>query len=456
MRLSLKLIGLGSLLLVSCGPLQVGSTAQAPDNQTPDNQTSDNPAAIPDDVGSDDSAVSGLMPVQTLVPSPIQISLEALPEPYASESARKSPDVIAPPEDATLNVPAGFTVNVFASGLDRPRWLALTPDGDVLVTETRENRIRRLADEDGDGVAEVRETFATAQNGLDIPFGMAFSADAFFLGNSDEVRRFDWQAGETALAGQGEQILQLPGGGYNQHWTRNVVMAPEGDRLFVSIGSRSNVDEEPLPRAAVQTVALDGRNPQVFASGLRNPVGLDFHPVTGEPYVTVNERDGLGDDLVPDYFTQIREGEFFGWPYAYLSPENLDPRRLTRAGVSEAPEKVDEVRSPDVLFQAHSAALGLQFYEGDTFPQKYRNGAFVAFRGSWNRSEGTGYKIVFVPFDTAGRPTGGYEDFLTGFLVDPSGPTTWGRPVGLLVLPDGSLLLTEEANGRIYRIQYQG
>ncbi|MGB7085453.1 MAG: PQQ-dependent sugar dehydrogenase, partial [Phormidesmis sp.] len=232
-----------------------------------------------------------------------------------------------------------------------------------------------------------------------------------------------------------------------------VVVSPTGDQLYVSVGSRSNASEEPLPRASVQVMGLDGSNQQIFASGLRNPVGLDFHPQTQALYTTVNERDGLGDDLVPDYFTRIQAGEFFGWPYAYLSPENLDPRQLVD-GVSTAPEKASETRSPDVLFQSHSAALGLQFYDGSTFPERYQNGAFAAFRGSWNRSAGTGYKLVFIPFDE-GRPLGGYEDFLTGFLTDPSGPTTWGRPVGLLVLPDGSLLFTDEGNDRIYRIQYE-
>jgi glucose/arabinose dehydrogenase len=199
----------------------------------------------------------------------------------------------------------------------------------------------------------------------------------------------------------------------------------------------------------------DGSNPQTFAYGLRNPVGLDFHPKTGELYATVNERDGIGDDLVPDYFTRIRSGEFYGWPYAYLAPNLIEPRQMSN-GQSKRPDLVAKTQTPDVLFQAHSAALGLQFYDGQTFPEKYRNGAFVAFRGSWNRNQGTGYKVVFVPFDTSGRPQGDYEDFLTGFLVNPSVPTTWGRPVGLLVLPDGSLLVTEEANNRIYRIQYRG
>jgi glucose/arabinose dehydrogenase len=200
---------------------------------------------------------------------------------------------------------------------------------------------------------------------------------------------------------------------------------------------------------------LDGSNQQTFAYGLRNPVGLDFHPTTGELYATVNERDGLGDDLVPDYLTRVQQGGFYGWPYAYLTPNRIDPRQATN-GQSKRPDLVAQTTTPDILFQAHSAALGLQFYDGQTFPERYRNGAFVAFRGSWNRDQGTGYKVVFVPFDASGQPQGYYEDFLTGFLLDPSGPTTWGRPVGLLVLPDGSLLLTEEANNRIYRIQYRG
>jgi glucose/arabinose dehydrogenase len=351
-------------------------------------------------------------------------------------------------------VPKGFTVNVFAEGLNEPRWLALTPSGDVLVTETPDNRIRLLRDTNGDGAADVNQTFAEAANGLNIPFGMAFADGFFFLGNSAEVRRYPYSEGQQQLTGTGEKIADLPGGGYNQHWTRNVVASPDGQQLYVSVGSRSNADREPLPRASVQVMNLDGSNQQTFAYGLRNPVGLDFHPETGELYTTVNERDGLGDDLVPDYFTRIQQGDFYGWPYAYFSPDKLDPRQ-TSGGQSVNPELAAQTKAPDVLFQAHSAALGVQFYDGNTFPERYRNGAFVAFRGSWNRSAGTGYKIVFVPFEN-GRPTGEYEDFVTGFLTDPSVPTTWGRPVGVLVLPDGSLLFTEEPNGRIYRVQYQG
>lgn len=442
-----------SLLLVSCQQVTPSpTTTEVAPEQSTSTETSETVAEV------------AAIPAQTIIPTkplssqPIKISVDDLPAPYASQSARKSPNVIDPPANASLNVPEGFVVNVFAEGLDKPRWLALTPNGDVLVTETRENKIQRLIDADQDGVAESKETFASAQNGLNIPFGMAFATNSagqgsFFLGNTDEVLKFPFSSGQTALSGRGQKIASLPGGGYNQHWTRNVVVSPEGDRLYVSVGSKSNASEESPPRASIQTMGLDGSNVSTFASGLRNPVGLDFHPQTGELYATVNERDELGDDLVPDYFTRVQSGEFFGWPYAYLSPQNLDPRHLIN-GASKAPDLAVKTQTPDVLFQAHSAALGLQFYDGNTFPERYRQGAFVAFRGSWNRSAGTGYKIVFIPFDGDNRPTGSYEDFLTGFLTDPSGPTTWGRPVGLLVMPDGSLLVTDEANNKIYRIQY--
>jgi glucose/arabinose dehydrogenase len=426
---------------------QVEQSSQAPAAPTTSTQSKQQqPAAV---------ATKNLVPTETLTPQPIKITLATLPKPFASNSASKSPEVIPIPPNPTLKVPAGFQVNVYADNLDAPRWLALTPSGDVLVTETRQNRIRLLRDTDGDGVADVRKTFATSGNGVNIPFGMAFAGNSFFLGNTGAVLRFPYTNSQQQLTGEGQKIADLTPGGYNQHWTRNVVASPDGTKLYVTIGSRSNVDEEPLPRASVQVMNPDGSNPQTFAYGLRNPVGLDFHPQTGELYATVNERDGIGDDLVPDYFTRIRSGEFYGWPYAYLAPNLIEPRQMSN-GQSKRPDLVAKTQTPDVLFQAHSAALGLQFYDGQTFPEKYRNGAFVAFRGSWNRNQGTGYKVVFVPFDTSGRPQGDYEDFLTGFLVNPSVPTTWGRPVGLLVLPDGSLLVTEEANNRIYRIQYRG
>jgi glucose/arabinose dehydrogenase len=396
-----------------------------------------------------------IIPTEALTPNPIRIEINKLPPPFASESASKSPQVVPIPQNPTLRVPPGFTVNVYAEGLDAPRWLALTPTGDVLVTETKQNRIRLLRDTNKDGIADVKTNFATTTNGVDIPFGMTFAGDYFFLGNTNAVLRFPYKKGQQQLNGSGEKITDLPGGGYNQHWTRNVVASPDGNKLYVSIGSQTNVDEEALPRASVQVMNLDGSQRQTFASGLRNPIGLDFHPITKELYTTVNERDGMGDDLVPDYFTRIRQGEFYGWSYAYLTPKLLDPRQTVN-GKSKRPDLVARTTTPDVLFQAHSAALGLQFYDRKKFPAKYQNGAFAAFRGSWNRNSGTGYKLVFIPFNTKGRPQGYYEDFLTGFLLDPNIPTTWGRPVGLLVLPDGSLLFTEEANNRIYRIQYKG
>ncbi|MEB3211554.1 MAG: PQQ-dependent sugar dehydrogenase [Leptolyngbyaceae bacterium] len=225
--------------------------------------------------------------------------------------------------------------------------------------------------------------------------------------------------------------------------------------LRFCIKHQSNASQKPLPWASFQSMNLDGSEQQTFAYGLRNPVGLDFHPVTQELYTTVNERDGLGDDLVPDYLTRIQQGEFYGWPFAYLSPNLLDPRQMA-GDRSQSPNLANQTQTPDVLFQAHSAALGLQFYDGATFPDRYHNGAFVAFRGSWNQNPATGYKLVFVPFDLSGRPAEYYEEFLTGFLLDPSSPTTWGRPVGVLAMQDGSLLFTEEMNQRIYRIQYHG
>ncbi|RCJ24994.1 sorbosone dehydrogenase [Nostoc sp. ATCC 43529] len=426
-------------------------------NQT--RASSDNPppqTSVPaTELAQNTTQSKNIIRTEVFSPKPIRINLKNLPAPFATESVSKRPEVVPIPQNPVLRVPPGFTVNVFAEDLNAPRWLALTPSGDVLVTETGQNRIRLLRDSNGDGVADIRETFAARENGLNRPFGMAFTGDSFFLGNTDALLRFPYTEGENKITGNGQKIADLPAEGYNNHWTRNVVVSPDGNKLYVSIGSGTNVDEEPLPRASVQVMNLDGSQQQTFASGLRNPVGLDFHPLTKELYTTVNERDGIGDDLVPDYLTRIRQGEFYGWPYAYLTPNNLDPRQKTNDR-SKRPDLAALTKTPDVLFQAHSAALGLQFYDGKTFPQKYRNGAFSAFRGSWNRDRGTGYKVVFVPFDAKGEPQGYYEDFLTGFLLNPSVPSTWGRPVGLLVLPDGSLLVTEEANNRIYRIQYTG
>ncbi len=403
-----------------------------------------------------DGPFANVIETDPLTPVPIHLTPADLPAPYHSASASQSARVVAMPEAPRLQVPDGFTVNVYASRLDGPRRLVLSPDGDVLVAESRANRIRRLRDTDGDGSADgpddVHDVFADAANALDKPFGMVFTADALFIAGEGAVRRYPFAPGQTRLEGTGTVVTTLPTGG---HWTRNLALSPDGRQLYVAIGSATNVDPEPLPRASVQVMNLDGSDQRTFAHGLRNPVGLAFHPTTGALYTTVNERDRLGDDLVPDYLTRLQEGAFYGWPYAYLTPDRLDPRRLDD-GRSERPDLAAQTRTPDVLFQAHSAALGLAFYDATAFPERYRGGAFVAFHGSWNRNPATGYKVVFVPFDAAGRPTGAYEDFLTGFLSDPAAPTTWARPVDLLVLPDGSLLISEDGNGRLLRVTYTG
>lgn len=390
---------------------------------------------------------NSIVQTQPITSTPINITVDSLPPPFQTQSATKFSQVVPIPDNPSLQVPAGFQVNVFASGLQNPRWLAVTPTGDVLIAETSQNRIRLLRDTNGDGVADIRTTFA---EGLNRPFGMVFAGNYFYVGNTNAVVRFPYTNGQLQINGTGEKIADLPTGG---HSTRNLALSPDGQKLYVSIGSLSNVDADSLPRASVQVMNLDGFNQQNFAFGLRNPVGLDFNPTTGKLYTVVNERDGLGDDLVPDYLTGLNAGEFYGWPFTYLSPNLLDPRRTVN-GQSENPNLAATTRTPDVLFQAHSAPLGLEFYNGQTFPQEYRNGAFVALHGSWNRDRGTGYKVVFAPFGNDGRPNGSYQDFLTGFLLNPSVPTTWGRPTGLQTLPDGSLLVTDDANNRIYRVQY--
>jgi glucose/arabinose dehydrogenase len=386
--------------------------------------------------------------VSTLSPQPIQIRVGDLPAPFKTESASKTPQVIPRPANATLQVPPGFTANLFAQNLSRPRWLMVGPNGDVFLSESYDNRIRLLRDANRDGIAEVNTIFA---KGLNQPLGMAIAPDrrSFYIANTDAVIRYPYQVGQDRLQGKPTTITQLTGGGYNQHWTRNLIFSPDGSKLYVSIGSQSNADPEDLPRASIQAMNPDGSDRQTYASGLRNPVGLAFHPVTKLLYATVNERDGLGDDLVPDYLTSVRAGGFYGWPYSYLG-NNPDPRLPRR------PDLEGRALVPDVLFQAHSAALGLVFYQGTQFPKAYQNDSFVAFRGSWNRAEGTGYKIVRVPFQPTGKPKGYYENFATGWLTDPKGPTVWGRPVGLAIAQDGSLLITDEPGGAIWRVTYRG
>lgn len=388
--------------------------------------------------------------VKHFKPKPIKIEVDQLPAPNDTVSAQKHPEVVAPPAKGTLNVPEGFKVSVFAD-VPKARWLAFTPEGELLCAASQDEKIYLLVDSNGDGKADKKDVFLDKAKGANRPFGMAFAEGQFYLGNMDQVLRYPCEReGDGWKLGEKEVVTQLPEGGYNQHWTRNVMVSLDGKWLYVSVGSKTNNDVEPAPRASVLRMRLDGSERETFASGLRNPVGLGFHPETEALYTNVNERDGLGDGLVPDYFTEVVEGAFYGWPYTFIAADNLDPKHA-EGGESIEPDLAGRTRTPDVLYEAHSAALGLAFAQGN-LPAHYRNGVFSALRGSWNRSQGTGYKIVFVPFGEDNKPLGHYEDFVTGFLTDPSGPTTWGRPVGVIVSPQGEIYFTEEANGRIYRV----
>lgn len=375
------------------------------------------------------------------------ITPASLPPPNASPDAVNPPNVIARPAGAVLNLPQGFEVSTFAEGgFERPRWMALAPNGDVFVADSEAGSIIILRDTNRDGVAEERFTFAT---GLKQPFGMAFWRDYFYVGNTDAVVRFRYRAGQTRAEGQPEKIADLPGKGYREHWTRNVIFNSDGSKMYVTVGSESNVSVEPDPmRAAIMEYNPDGTGKRIIASGTRNPIGLDFNPVTGRLWAAVQERDRLGDDLVPDYVTEIRDGGFYGWPYAYAG-QNVDPRRK-----GERTDLVSKTIVPDVLIEAHSAVLGLVFYDGKMFPEEYRGRAFVALHGSWNRSKRTGYKIISIPFKN-GKATGGYDDFLTGWMLGEDKREVWGRPVGLLVLQDGSMLITDDGANKIWRVTYR-
>jgi glucose/arabinose dehydrogenase len=301
-----------------------------------------------------------------------------------------------------------------------------------------------LRDTDKDGKPDLRETFLT---GLNQPFGMLMLGNSFYVANTDGLLRFPYQPDQTKMTAAGQKIMNLPAGGYNNHWTRNLLASPDGKKIYISVGSGSNVGENGMEhevrRACILEINPDGTGERVFATGLRNPVGMDWQPTTKTLYTAVNERDELGDDLVPDYLTSVKEGAFYGWPYAYYG-QNEDPRRK-----GERPDLVKKTVMPDVPLGAHTASLGLVFYDGTTFPAKYHDGAFIGQHGSWNRSEFSGYKVVFVPFEN-GKP-GKPEDFLTGFVTGKD-KDVYGRPVGVAVLADGSLLVADDAAGRIWRV----
>ncbi len=376
----------------------------------------------------------------------IEVRPEDLPPPYATQSATNAPRRIARPAGATLSVPPGFRVNVFADGLDHPRWLAVTENGDVLLAEPRAGRVTLLRDGDGDGEAELVETFAT---GLQHPHGLAVRGEHLYVADVERVWRYRLRRGQTRATGNAQAVTRRGAfGSSGGHWTRNLVFSPDGGRFFVAIGSRSNIGEDPEPRATVQVFDSGGGNQRTFAAGLRNPVGIAFYPGSDDLWVVVNERDGLGDELVPDYLARVGDGDFFGWPYAYLG-SNPQP-----GFADERPDLVARSRVPDLLFRAHSAPIGLVFYDAGQFPAEYRGDAFVALRGSWNAATPRGYMVVRVPF-ADGRPVGHYEAFATGFwAAGEKRAQVWGRPAGLAVAADGSLLIADDTGGVVWRVRY--
>jgi glucose/arabinose dehydrogenase len=376
-----------------------------------------------------------------------EIKAEDLPKPYESTSAVRPSRIVPAPKGAALRVPPGFSVNVFAEGnFENPRWMALSPSGDVFLADSEAGSVVILRDTNKDGTADERFVFA---QGLNLPFGIAFHQDWLYVAGTDAVLRFKYKTGQIKADGPGEKIIDLKAGGYNAHWTRNIIFSPDGKKLYLSYGSSGNVEPEKDPRrAAINEYDPDGGNHRIFASGLRNPIGLAFNPATGVLWTAVNERDGLGDNLVPDFVTGVKDGAFYGFPWSYIG-QNEDPRRK-----GENADAVKRAIVPDVLVAAHSAALGIVFNTGQMFPKEYQGDAFVALHGSWNRQRLTGYKVIRVRFSD-GKPVGGYDDFLTGWLPEETGTEVWGRPVGLLINSDGSLLIADDGANKIWRVSYK-
>jgi glucose/arabinose dehydrogenase len=382
-----------------------------------------------------------------------QITVADLPKPFATASSSNASKVIPRPANAWPKAPAGFKVDLYASEENAPREIRTAPNGDFFLAESYTGDVVILRGMGANGKPQQRSVFAT---GLRQPFGMAFypSGDNpqwLYVGDTNAVLRFPYHSGDLKATGPAQTIVaELPAGG--GHWTRDLAFSPDGKHLFVGVGSASNVndpDKSPAEhhRANILEFTPDGKFEEVYASGIRNPVGIAVNPATGELWCSVNERDALGDNLVPDYITHVQEHGFYGWPWYYMG-SNQDPRLE-----GTHPELKGHVLVPDVLLQPHNASLELTFYEGSQFPAEYKGDAFAAEHGSWNKSARAGYEVVRVPLDN-GHAKGIYEDFLTGFVT--SSGEVWGRPVGVAVGHDGALYVTDDGSRSVWRVSYTG
>jgi glucose/arabinose dehydrogenase len=383
-----------------------------------------------------------------------KITPQDLPAPYASDTSNNSPKLVTRPDNAWPSAPAGFTVQLYATALDNPRLIRTAPNGDLFVAESSSGKIKVFRGITSDGKPELTSEFATE---LNRPYGIAFyppgdNPQWVYIGNTDAVVRFPYQNGDVKARGPVQHIVDLPHGG--GHWTRDLQFSPDGKKMFAGVGSSSNVDDSDTTpgeknRADILVFNPDGSDMRVYAYGIRNAGGgLAINPKTNQLWCSVNERDGLGDNLVPDYITHVEEGGFYGWPWWYIG-NHQDPRHQ-----GKHPELKNKVLVPDVLLQPHTASLEMLFYEGKQFPPEYQGDIFASQHGSWNRSVRTGYEVIRVPLHQTGRASGEYEDFLTGFVVDNG--HVWGRPVGVTVAHDGSLLVTDDGSNSIWRVTYTG
>jgi len=383
-----------------------------------------------------------------------KITVADLPKPFSTESAGNGPTMVPRPDKMWPKALPGFQVQLYATGLDNPRLIRAAPNGDMFVAETGKGDVLVFRGIAADGKPEIKSVFAT---GLHEPFGIAFypkgpNPQWVYIGDTDSVVRFAYHSGDLKATGPSRRLADLPSNGRG-HTTRDIQFSPDGDTMYVSVGSASNVDDpdtHPAEKERADILAFnpDGSNRRIFAYGIRNPVGLAVNPITGELWCSVNERDALGDNLVPDYITHVRPGGFYGWPWWYIGPHQ-DPRL-----VGTRPELKDKAIVPDVLLQPHNASLEMTFYSGKQFPPEYDGDIFAAEHGSWNKATRAGYEVIRVPLHQTGHAGGEYEDFLTGFVL-PDGDV-WGRPVGVATAPDGSLMVTDDGSNSIWRVSYVG